>query len=856
MDAQGQVRTWLLEQSDWLQEAADRLLKHGNLTQNDISQIASLLKTPAGQAISKHRTFDELTHAPAGSVLRLQSIADVTGIESLGPRAPLDFGTGNLTVIYGHNGSGKSCYTRILKKATGKTRAGDLKPNVFQAAPASSKCTLNFELDQLSESVEWHITDAAIEQLRDIDIFDSDEALHYLKSESAATYSPPIMGLFEKLATATDLVKDALQAEQDQLLSKLPIIPAAYQGTAAGKDYQRLSSLTPSAVEQLLRWTPENLGSLEALNERLKTNDPASLAKQKRDTCTQVTNIIRGIKTAVAAFGAEQIQAIRKQRTEASDKRRIAIEGAKAKSAVLEGVGTPTWKAMWEAARAYSLIPYPDRPYPVTQDGRCVLCHQELSPEAQDRLNDFEQFVLSKLETDAKTAERAYDESIRTLPVGLTQAEVQTQCTAAALTTPEWMAALWGFWMNVGAVRKALLDHEQTGMAGAVPEMAANLGVLEQFAQQLTSEAVQFDQDALQFDRPKAVAEKAALEANQWVSQQSEAVRKEQQRLMDHKVLDKLKSAASSRRISTKATEISESVVTELYVKRFNDELRALGATRIQVELTKTRTTRGKVLHQLKLKSLKNGDHSPDKVLSEGERRIISLAAFLADVTDKPGVAPFIFDDPISSLDHDFEWKVACRLAELAKERQVLIFTHRLSFYGAMDDVAKKIGESWKKANFQQMCIESFGGASGHPADQAVWNSSTKTANNILLERLRDAKKAGEAAGPAAYNALAQGICSDFRKLIERSVEDDLLYKIVVRHRRGISTDGRLPALLGITREDLQRIDELMTKFSCFEHSQSDEVPVQVPEEAELKADIESLKQWRDDLERRRKEAA
>lgn len=485
-----------------------------------------------------------------------------------------------------------------------------------------------------------------------------------------------------------------------------------------------------------------------------------------------------------------------------------------------------------------------------------MLCHQELSAEAQVRLNDFELFVQSRLETDAKAAEQTYSETLRTLPNSPTEAEVQTQCTAAALTTPEWMAAVWGFWRGVGESRKALLDHEQSGLARTVPDLAANLLVLEQFAQQLTLEADQFDQDALQFDRPKAIADKTALEAGQWVSQQSEAIRKEQQRLKDHKLLDKLKTSASSRRISNKATEISESVVTELYVKRFNDELRALGATRIQVELIKTRTTRGRVLHQLKLKALKNGDHSLDKVLSEGERRIISLAAFLADVTDKPGIAPFIFDDPISSLDHDFEWKVACRLAELAKERQVLIFTHRLSLYGAMDDVAKKIGDSWKKDNFQQMCIESFGGASGHPADQAVWNSSTKTANNILLTRVRDAKKAGEDSGAASYYALAQGICSDFRKLIERSVEDDLLFKIVVRHRRGISTDGRLPALLGITREDLQKIDELMTKYSCFEHSQSDEMPVQAPEEPELKADIESLKQWRDDLEGRRKKAA
>ena len=68
-----------------------------------------------------------------------------------------------------------------------------------------------------------------------------------------------------------------------------------------------------------------------------------------------------------------------------------------------------------------------------------------------------------------------------------------------------------------------------------------------------------------------------------------------------------------------------------------------------------------------------------ESVLSDGERRIVSLAAFLADVAEKPYAAPFLFDDPISSLDHDFEWYVANRLAELAKSRQVLVFTHRLS---------------------------------------------------------------------------------------------------------------------------------------------------------------------------------
>jgi energy-coupling factor transporter ATP-binding protein EcfA2 len=279
-----------------------------------------------------------------------------------------------------------------------------------------------------------------------------------------------------------------------------------------------------------------------------------------------------------------------------------------------------------------------------------------------------------------------------------------------------------------------------------------------------------------------------------------------------------------------------------------------LGANRIKVEIARTRTDHGKVLHQLRLKGPVNDQAMPNSVLSEGELRIIALAAFLADVADKPMSAPFIFDDPISSLDHDFEWSVAGRLAELAKKRQVLIFTHRLSLYGAMEDAAKKIGDDWKKQHFRQLCIEAYAGDAGHPVEQATWNAKTEKANNILLDRLRDARIAGDTGGGEIYRNLAQGICSDFRKLIERTVEDDLLNEVVKRHRRSITTDNRLGALPFIKEADCQFINDLMTKYSCYEHSQSQEVPVFIPEEPELLADIESLKQWRKSFKDRRKE--
>lgn len=858
MDIHGDIRAWLLKQQDWLQEAADRLLKNGLLTQDDIATLASHVKTAGGQAVTHHRPFDELMHDPQDlSEVRLTRIDGVTGIESLGPRKPLDFGAGNLTVIYGHNGSGKSSYTRILKKVSGKPRALDLKPNVFQDLSAESKCQISYSHNALSHSPEWRVGSPPIDALRQIDIFDSDEAGHYLRGESAASYTPPVVGLFEKLAVATDKIKELLQAEQAKLTSALPAIPAVYQQTQLAQTYAALHALRKAGdLDKLLEWTDQHTQSLDALVERLKADDPDTLSKQKRRTKTQVEQIIAGLSKASNAYSADNLNAVRTLREAADAKRKIANEAAQVKSAVIEGVGSETWRALWEAARKYSATPYPAQPFPVTEDARCVLCHQELQPDAQLRLLDFEKFVQGQLEQDAKQSEAQHTAALDALPAIPTEQQVQTQCEAAGLTDVKWKEYFLVFWNKAAAARTSLINFELIEDAAPVDDAKDNILVLGTYRDQLEASAIQLDADALEFDRAKANSEKLELETKKWVVQQAAAVRAEVERLAKVKAYDGWKTLANSRSISLKATDVAEKVVTEAYVGRFNRELQALGASRIQVELIKTRTKSAKVLHQLRLKGAKNAQGTPETVLSEGERRIISLAAFLADVAEKPGSSPFIFDDPISSLDHDFEWHVACRLVQLAKQRQVLIFTHRLSLYGAMDDVSKKEGEDWQKAHYRPMCIESYAGTSGQPADQEVWNNNTKKANNILLTRLNDAHKAGEAGGAAAYRALAQGICSDFRKLIERSVEEDLLNKVVLRHRRSVTTEGRLAQLHGILPVECKLIDDLMTRYSCFEHSQSGEAPVIIPEADALKVDIESLVKWRKDLNERRAQLA
>lgn len=857
MDVQAEIRAWLLKQNDWLQEAADRLLKNGELSAADVTALVAILKTPAGQKPTKHRCFVELINKPkAEDELRLVRISEVVGIENLEPRVPLEFGSANLTVIYGHNGSGKSSYTRILKKVSGKPRAVALKTNVFKAAPAHSKCGITSQLNGIESLHEWSAEGAPVDTLRAIDIFDSDEASHYLTAESAATYIPPIIGLFEKLASAVEMVRQILESEQNKLVSALPALPPIYGTTPSKKLYSELGKLSAAELATALCWAAEDERRLLELVERLKTDDPSALAQQKRRTKTELQKIIAALQQASIAFGADNLLALRQLRQGALSKRQIAVEGARVKSAQLDGVGTATWRAMWEAARIYSATPYPDIAFPATTDARCVLCHQELPEDAQQRLKYFESFVHSQLESDADAAEEKYKKGLDQLPGITAEQDLQTQCEAAGVTDEVWRTYLKGFWQQALSAKNALIAHEANQAAIPIPPADEAVEKLSAYRDQLEATAAQYDQDAMGFDRAQASNQKLALEAKMWITEQAAAIDVEVDRLRMLKDYDSWKALAGSRAISMKSAEVTQAVVTEAYVERFNRELLALGATRIQVELVKTRTRNAKVLHQLKLKGAQNGRAMPDSVLSDGERRIISLAAFLADVCEKPGAAPFVFDDPISSLDHDFEWFVACRLIQLAKTRQVIVLTHRLSLYGILEDLARKEGDKWKSDHHQPMCIEAYAGVAGHPADQDVWNANTKKANNLLITKLDTARKAGEAHGGAAYRMLAQGICSEFRKLIERSVEEDLLNKVVLRHRRSITTDNRLHAIQGILPEDCKLIDTMMTKYSCYEHSQSSEIPIFIPDEPELRHDLETLKAWRDGLSKRRDNAA
>jgi hypothetical protein len=238
-------------------------------------------------------------------------------------------------------------------------------------------------------------------------------------------------------------------------------------------------------------------------------------------------------------------------------------------------------------------------------------------------------------------------------------------------------------------------------------------------------------------------------------------------------------------------------------------------------------------------------------VLSEGEARVVALAAFLADLTGEKSSTPFVFDDPISSLDQDFEEAVVSRLIKLAATRQVIVFTHRLSLVTLIESAVAKfdvrtglVGAS-DSISLEFRSLYRLGSSVGLVNELDIRQIAPKQAIN----RLRDQKcvhlrKLREAGDLNAYGPQARQICTELRILLERCIEKILLNGVVLRFRRSVTTDGKIGALAKISQADCMFIDELMTRYSAFEHSQAEELPAMLPELEDLERDVTRLADW------------
>lgn len=844
-----EIMDWLNDQPHWVQLAATKVFSQEEIKDDLIDELLAFLKTKEGQSKDKKvysSGIVKVAFATANDI-RILSVGDIEGIDALAPRNPLPFAHA-LSVIYGSNGSGKSGYARILKRICGKPNAAELQPNVFKSIPQKRKCTVVASIDGDQKTFVWDANGNPIQELSSIDVFDSQTGFFYIDKEQEVSYVPNEVAFFERLVVVFQRLQQKLKAERDAIKSMLPSRPTEFGNSKyIAAMFDRLKHDTDvTSVEKFFEFSDEDAKELARLDERLSAS-PLDLGNKKQKRINQLEILVGQVKAASLAVSKDSVNDLEKLERVAVQKRNIAMQAAEVimNETSFEGFGSDTWRAMWQAARKYSeQCAYPGQGYPVVEEAaKCVLCEQLLGEAAKQRLVKFESYITGQLESEATAAEKDYQDALGKLPVKPDQSVIATAIQAAQLDEEKWLPIFNEIWKEIEEV--VVIERNKERSSHVHYDLKANaFKELEDVIEGLKLEAQQHKKDAESFDKGELVKQINELKAKRWASGYIQSIKDEISQLQLKNDIDEWLKKVSTTVVSREAGRISEILVTDAFVSRFNEELKLLGASKVSVELIKTKTKFGRVQHKIQLSGL-NPQHNRSKamnVLSEGEQRIVSLAAFLADVTSKPNSAPFIFDDPISSLDQTYEEHTAKRLVDLSEERQVIVFTHRLSLLGQLIDKGN--------AEYRHIRREPWG--CGEHGDLPIFAKKPINAvKDLRNSKLSAARKAFEQDGYESYYPLAKAICSDFRILLERIVETELLADVVARHRRAVNTLGKLHKLASITAEDCKLIEGLMGEFSCFEHSQSNESPVDIPEPPALDAALAKVIDWHDGFSKR-----
>src|SRR3972149_1555591 len=138
----------------WQNEAIRRMfVQGGSLPQKDREEIFEIALVEHGLKEASTPFGDLMLKAPdlpappvAGQKLTLVGVRGLTNVNALKSDQRLPIGK-QLTVIYGHNASGKSGYARVMKKAFHARAVEAILPNVYVAGK-SGPASAVFEIEE------------------------------------------------------------------------------------------------------------------------------------------------------------------------------------------------------------------------------------------------------------------------------------------------------------------------------------------------------------------------------------------------------------------------------------------------------------------------------------------------------------------------------------------------------------------------------------------------------------------------------------------------------------------------------------------------------------------------------------
>ncbi len=865
---------WIKNQPLWARDALRRLAL-GEFDKNDREEILINLKTHNKISIDKKTickdfTEDHFKTEPPDATPRtlLCSIGPSKHVNRLADDQIMKFALDGLTLIYGHNGSGKSGYCRIIKKLCRTRVKEDLLGNVYQAEEklkAEVQVKYKFESTPQVKEKTWIDETTPPEEISRLTVFDDKCAQLYVDENNKIEYLPAEVGLLENYVNLLGDLQGLLESETKELKDRvsIPLPSGFHEGTSPSKLIEYLKESTPSHqipqesdFREVAVWKgAKDDKKSQDLQKQLDENPIAKLNGLKT-IHTRLTNIFDKIKAVEFALFSAKIDEIQK----AFESVKTTAQAAKIaaskdfKDEKLSDIGSDAWRQMYQYATDYAKVIEPkNNKIPSEIDALCVLCQQPLDKAASDRLKRFETFVENKASQAAMNAARVlqnHKDAINAIRVPQKSEYEETLLKYASLSDKRKIIAT-----NIGvffaqgltlltfvkecfdarAFERPVIVFEPISQA-----LNDDMNALEKQIKTLEQEPdgsqhyvnLQKEWDELQ-DRKKLNAEIAIFI----------------QRLNDLQILARLKKcivALDTTKASKEITKLSKNLLTQEFKENMRAEAKELNLEHIRL-VPKINTEQGK--SQIDF-NLDTANIAPKKkVLSEGEQKAFALACFLAELRREPVKHGIIFDDPASSFDHIRTEQIAKRLVAEAKDRQVIIFTHDILFY---NEVIKYVAEH------RIPCCQHYIHKTEEKGFGVICDTGKPWYATSVEDRIKILKNKVNIITNKDYNdeesrrPEINDFYSDLREIWERLVEQILFNKVITRY----GSDVKTQSLAGVVVEDedyriIYWAMAKASKYSGHDKAFGDALPL--PSKEAIKEDLENIERFKKMINDRRK---
>ena len=601
-------------------------------------------------------------------------------------------------------------------------------------------------------------------------IFDSPAVHFHVDDDLEYFYVPTVLALFNHVNTAIKGVQERvsqtvrdLSSGSTTLLNRFPRESTIYplvETLGASTDLVDLNARADrgSDVDQRIDVLRRAVAALEADTLTAQIAERQRSERMLRQTVLAATEL-RSLN--VEALNT-QIQQLAELQADYRDFRAELFAAAD-----LPADPEETWDAFVSAGDRYRAHL---QSLGVHDAERCLYCRQPLSQPAAALVARYSEYLTDKISSDIVLVERSIDSA--TAPV----LAINLNDINAFVDEYEDRADRPSFFAGVAGIRDAAVAAAEAIRASGPIDTSSMAGM----------SALSSDVSAKKLELAELTA--AAELTKSWTTIQAQVERAKES--------DKLRSlvgnfTALGRSVTELAKAASDRLINQSFDQLFAEECDALRAPAINVEFVgrQGRAQRRKTLA---------GQHKPSKILSEGEQKVLALADFLAEARLAGITAPVIFDDPVSSLDHRRINEVACRVASLAEDNQVIVFTHDIFFATTL----LSLFETSKRCVYFQVTDEDGKGKVTR-ASGPRWDSLGNLKSNI--NKTIDAARAVDGEARAALVREGYGW---IRSWCEVFTETELLKGVSQRYQPNI----RMTTLCEIKGAALPAASEVVTR--------------------------------------------